>query len=83
MAVNRDNTKEIEALKRVKEQAAVYEKDKSLLAAEVTDDMRKKVDFAGLRKKLESAKQNGLSKEWYVRLDKSIQNLEVWFNINK
>jgi len=82
MAVNRDNTKEMEALKRVKEHTAVYEKDKSLLAAEVTDDMRK-TDLAKLQKKLDAAKAKGLSSDWYVRLDRAICELKTWFNLNK
>lgn len=82
MAINRDNTKEIEALKRVKEQTAVYEKDKSLLAAEVTDDMRK-IDLAKLQKKLDTAKAKGLSSDWYVRLDRAINEFKTWFNLKK
>lgn len=82
MGFCRDNTKELEAQILVKEQAAIYEKDKSLLAAEVTDDMRK-IDLAKLQEKLEAAKGNGLSKDWYVRLDRAINELKNWFYLEK
>lgn len=80
MAFKQDNTKQIEARKRVEEQVAVYEKDKSLLAAELTDDMRK-IDLAKLKKKIEVAKGKGLSSDWYVRLDRAINELKILFNL--
>jgi len=82
MGVHIDDTKKKEQQKRIKESVAIYERDKQILAAEVTDAMRQ-VDLKKIREKLESAKSNGLSSDWYVRIDRAIQEFNNWFNLKK
>lgn len=81
MAFQQDNTKQKEVREKIVEEAKAFEKDKAILKAQLSETMRNSIDFSLLRKKLEMAKADGLTKDWYVHLDKSIQALEIWFNI--
>lgn len=82
MGVHIDDTKKKEQQKHIKQSVAKYENDKRILSEEVTDEMRK-IDLKTLRKKLESVKAKGLSSDWYVRIDRGIQEIENWINIKK